>query len=81
MSLYVVVENGVIYPNIYTTYALAVDAVKTKHKEELDRAKQEEVELGLDSANTIDVAENPSGQTYLYIEKGTHIIVSKLPIK
>jgi len=80
MSLYVIVENGIVYPNIYTTYALAVDAVKTKHKIMLDYAKEIELEEDLDPVNEVDVDENPSGETYLYIEKGIHIIISKLPI-
>lgn len=79
-SVYVVVENGNPYPVVYKTYTQAVNAVKTKHKETLDEDSQFAEEYGLHTVNVIDVPENASGEMSLYIEKGIHIIIYKLPV-
>ena len=79
--VYVVVENGVAYPAAYTTYDLAVSAVKTKHKEEIELQEKEAAEAGVAMETEVDVPEHASGQTQLYIEKGINILISKLPIK
>lgn len=70
-AVYCVVENGTAYEVAYTTYALAVAAVKEKHKDALSRP---------DAYADVNVIESTSNITYLYIEKGIHIYISKLPI-
>ena len=81
LYIYVVVENGDPYPVAYMNYTAAVDAVKLKHKEaieeELEWLNQNE---GCGGCNEVDVPENPKGETLLYIEKGIHIYIYKLPV-
>lgn len=81
LDIYVIVENGDPYPSAYMTYTAAVDAVKLKHKtaieEELAWLKENE---GCHGCNEVDVPENPKGETLLYIEKGIHIYIYKLPV-
>jgi hypothetical protein len=77
-SVYVVIENGESYPNAYLTYALAQAAVKAKWDEEVKR-QEEECGPG-SSCCEIDLPENPSGTTLLYVEKGYNIYVLKLQI-
>jgi hypothetical protein len=67
------------YPELYNTYEEAAAAVKAKHKEELDR--QIEEAQGYPIASEVDVPENPSGKTDLYVEKGIAIEIHKLPVK
>ncbi len=76
--IYVVIENGEPYPVAYHTYHQAVAAVKAKHKEEL---RLEEDNPGEHSCNQVDVPEAVSGHSYLYIEKGIHIEIHKLPVE
>lgn len=81
MQYYVIVENGEVYPNIYTTYKMCVDAVKEKHREHIEehikQCRLEDIEAIL---GDINVPENPSGKTNLYIEKGINIEIHKLSI-
>jgi len=80
MSLvYVVIENGEPYENVYTSFASAAAAVKEKHAEEI--AEQIRDMDGYPICSKIDVPENIlTGNTYLYVEKGIHIYIYKLPI-
>lgn len=82
-SVYIIIENGESYPNAYTTYLGAVSAVKEKHKEYLEE-QINSLESLADVENMlldINVPENvESGKSYLYIEKGIHILIYKLPI-
>ena len=84
--VYSIVENGESYPNAYKTYMSAVFAVKEKHKEYLEEQLKslECLECLTHIENIlsdINVPENvESGKTYLYIEKGIHIFIYKLPI-
>ena len=83
MEVYTVVENGDAYPLAYSTYKQAVNAVKIKHKERLDedeRWSKLPENKGIDSCNEIDVPEAKERLTRLYIEKGIHIEIHKLPI-
>ena len=73
-SVYVVIENGVPYPVAYTTYKQALDAVKTKYKDDL------ELDEGPDSVCDVNVPENATGVMYLYIEKAIHIYIHRLPV-
>ena len=83
MEVYTVVENGDSYPLAYSSYKHAVNAVKAKHKERLDederRSKLPENQ-GEQSCNEIDVPEAKERLTRLYIEKGIHIEIHRLPI-
>ena len=73
--VYIVIENGEPYPHAYETYVLSQAAVKAKWDEEV---KRQEDECG-ETCCEIDLPENPSGTTYLYVEKGIHIYVYRLP--
>ena len=72
-SVYVVIENGEPYENIYTTFNSAGAAVKEKHAEQISN--------NYPNCSEIDVPEDKlTGKTYLYVEKGIHIYIYKLPI-
>ena len=77
-SVYVVIQNGKPYENVYTSYASATAAVKEKHAEEI--AEQIRGSNGYPICSEIDVPEDITGNTYLYVEKGIHIYIYKLPI-
>lgn len=78
MSMYVVIENGLPYPHLYTSYASAAAVAQAKYKEVI---KEEIKEAdGYPICSEIDVPENTSGTTYLYVEKGIHIYIYKLEI-
>jgi hypothetical protein len=80
-NVYVVVENGDPYNAVYTTYDIAVSAVKLKHKDAIDEELQWiEDNNGSSGCNMVDVPENKEGAMYLYIEKGIHIYIYRLPI-
>ena len=76
--VYVVVENGELYPTLYATYEKAHAAVTTKYEEELSDEREEAASWGGDMASQVDVVENTdTGTTKLYIEKGIHIIIQR----
>jgi hypothetical protein len=78
-SVYVVIENGEPYENVYTSFASAAKAVREKHAEEI--AEQMRDSDGYPICSKIDVPENiATGITYLYVEKGFQIYIYKLPI-
>ena len=77
-SVYVVIENGKPYENVYTSYASAAAAVKEKYAEEV--AEQRRQSYGYPICSEIDVPEAVTGPTYLYVEKEIHIYIYKLPI-
>jgi hypothetical protein len=79
-SVYIVIENGEAYPNAYTTYAAAVRAVNDKHQLELNRQVEENPESRNEILGYVNPSENASGTTSLYIEKGIHILVQRLPV-
>jgi hypothetical protein len=76
-SVYVVIENGEPYENVYVSFASAAAAVKQKYAEEI--AEQTREADGYPICSEIDVPEDVSGKTYLYVEKGVHIYIYKLP--
>jgi hypothetical protein len=77
LSVYVVIENGEPYKHVYTSFDSAVAAVKEKHAEEIS----EQISNGYPNCSEIDVPEDIlAGNTYLYVEKGIHIYIYKLPI-
>ena len=78
-SVYVVIENGEPYENVYTSFASAAEAVREKHAEEI--AEQMRDSDGYPICSKIDVPENIATDiTYLYVEKGFQIYIYKLPI-
>lgn len=78
-SVYVVIENGEPYENVYTSFTSAAAAVKEKYAEEY--VEQIRVSNDYPICSEIDVPEDIlTGKTYLYIEKGIHIYIYKLPI-
>lgn len=78
--VYVVIENGEPYSEVYASYALAQAAVKVKWDEEVQQQWEEEGDVP-NHVSDIDLPEDPSGETYLYVEKGNHIRVYRLPVK
>ena len=78
-SVYVVIEKGVPYPIAYTSFACAAAAAKDKHKETVEEQMRDAD--GGTICSELDVPENTlTGKTYLYVEKGIHIYIHKLPI-
>jgi hypothetical protein len=72
-SVYVVIENGEVYKHVYTTFDSAVASVKEKHADQISN--------DYPNCSEIDVPEDIlTGNTYLYVEKGIHIYIYKLPI-
>jgi hypothetical protein len=83
-TVYVVLENGELYPNVYSTYELAREAVLTKYADEL-REEREEFEdwgkkSGLSMASKVDIDENQSGTTNLYIEREINITIQRYSV-
>jgi hypothetical protein len=78
-QVYVVLENGEPYKNVYTSFATAAAAVKEKYAEEI--AEQIREMDGYPICSKIDVPEDKTtGITYMYVEKGIQIYIYKLPI-
>lgn len=82
-SFYVIIENGEAYATAYKSYAAAVSAVKDKHCEYLyDQIKQmdslQDIESILADVNPPENTE--TNKTYLYIEKGIHIMIYKISL-
>lgn len=78
-KVYVVVENGELYPVLYSSYESARKAVTTKYAAEL-REEWEEVKEMNDpdfQMASVIVDESETGTTELYIEKGINIIVQR----
>ena len=81
-KVYVVVENGELYPVIYSSYESARKAVTTKYAAEL-RAEWEEVKEMNDpdfQMASVIVDESETGRTELYIEKGINIVVQRYTV-
>ena len=84
MSVYIVIENsydeppgGGIFPTLYNSFEEAKAAAIAKYQDELNR--QIEEANGYHLASEVDVPESKTGFTYLYVEKGIHIYIHKLP--
>jgi hypothetical protein len=78
-SVYIVIENCEPYENVYTSFASAMVAVKEKYGEEI--AEQIRDSHGYPICSDIEVQEDIlTGKTYLYVEKGIHIYIYKIPI-
>ena len=78
-AVYVIIENGEPYKVAYGSFESAVAVVKSTHKEEIERQNAEA--NGHPICSHLDTPENKvTGSTYLYVEKGIHIYIYKLPI-
>ena len=75
---YVVIEDGDPYEILFTSYEQAVATVKIRHREmlEADELREE----GFSSVCEVNVPENPSGKTYLYVEKAIHIYIHRFKV-
>ena len=60
-----------LHPKLYKSYETAREAALEKYKELLD---EERAEVG-PMASQVDVEENPSGETNLYVEKEITITI------
>jgi len=85
-KIYVVLENSDEYPcylydTVYSTYSDARKAVLEKYKELLDEeiADVAGYEGGIMASN-VDVEEDQSGITNLYIEMGIHISIKRYEV-
>ena len=79
-TVYVVVENGELYQILYKTYESARSAVTTKYTAELTLERDDVEEMDDPSygmVSVVDIDENESGTTQLYIEKGINIIIQR----
>jgi len=77
MNVYVIIENGDPYSHVYQTFESAVAVVKARHKETIEEQVRE---AGSDICSDLDAPEDTvTGKTYLYVEKGIHIYIYKLP--
>ena len=76
--VYVVVENGELYPTLYASYEKAHEAVTTKYVDELSEERESAASWGGKMASQVDVVENTNtGTTKLYIERGIQIIIQR----
>ena len=79
-TVYVVVENGELYQILYKTYESARSAVTTKYMAELTLERDDVEEMDdpyYGMVSVVDIDENESGTTQLYIEKGINIIIQR----
>lgn len=83
MEVYIVLENGGAYKTGYKSYSDAVASVKKVHKDLLESQIKEVGHLDLIEAilSDVNVPENSSGLTRLYIEKGIMITIYKIFIQ
>jgi hypothetical protein len=72
-AVYIIIENGMIYGFAYNSYALALAVVHTAWNDEVQQQ-------GEDTCSVINLPEDPSGRTILYVEKGINIEIRKLNI-
>ena len=78
--VYVVVENGELYQILYRTYEAARSAVTTKYIVELTLERDDVEEMDDPSysmVSVVDIDEDETGTTQLYIEKGINIIIQR----
>jgi hypothetical protein len=76
--VYVVLENGELYPKLYSTYDAARAAALHNHADILEEERAECAEWGGTMCSKVDVEENrETGTTTLYVEKGIYIIIQR----
>lgn len=77
-NVYVVLENGDLYPILYHTYDAARAAALDNHAEILEEERSECAGWGGRMASQIDVEENKeTGTTRLYVEKEIFITIQR----
>lgn len=77
-TVYVVLENGELYPKLYSTYDAARAAALDNHAETLEEQRSECAEWGGKMSSQVDVEENKeTGTTSLYIEKEIYITIQR----
>ena len=77
-NLYVVLENGELYPRLYSTYEAARAAVLLKHADTLEEQRNECAEYDGTMSSRVDVEENKAtGTTTLYVEKEIYITIQR----
>lgn len=79
-TVYVVIENGELYQILYKTYEAARSAVTTKYVVELTLERDDVEEMDDPSygmVSVVDIDEDETGTTQLYIEKGVNIIIQR----
>jgi len=81
MFVYVVIENGDPYPNAFTSYEKAAEAVRAKFKSQVDEDIYWLGQGEMDSVNDLFTPESPTGVSKMYVEKGIHIEIHRLPVK
>jgi hypothetical protein len=80
-SVYVVLENGDLYPTLYYSYEAAREAVLDKYAETLDDERSECAEWGGTMSSKVDVVENTdTGTTKLYIEREIYILIQRYKV-
>ena len=79
MNVYIVVENGTPYPAAFGTYKTAAEAVFTRHANTIVQQMADDPQNADDILNDVTPVEHPMGMTYIYIEKGIHIYIYRLP--
>jgi hypothetical protein len=81
-NLYVVLENGELYPKLYSTYEAARAAALHNHAELLEEERAECAEWGGAMASKVDVEENKeTGTTTLYVEKEIFITIQRYTVE
>jgi hypothetical protein len=80
-TLYVVLENGELYPNLYSTYDAARAAALDNHVELLAEERAVCAEWGCIMSSQVDVEENKeTGTTKLYVEKEIFITIQRYTV-
>lgn len=81
-NLYVVLENGDLYPNLYSTYDAARAAALHNHVELLAEERVVCAEWGCTMSSQVDVEENKeTGTTKLYVEKEIYITIQRFKVE
>ena len=80
--VYVVLENGELYPKLYSTYDAAHAAVLHKHADTLEEQRAECAEWNCIMSSKVDVEENrETGTTALYVEKDICITIQRYTVE
>jgi len=80
MYYYLVIDDGEPYDILFTSYEQAVATVKIRHRETIETDAVFAEKGGYGRACEVDVPENPSGKTELYIEKGIYIYIHRFKV-
>lgn len=80
--VYIVKDNGELYPLAYTTYAGAVEAIREKHAADIEEWEKILEEDGIPAESEIDVPEDcEKNKTLIFFEMSkTRIEISRLQI-